>query len=242
MSSVSPIRALIAYYWNAWYFLAAVLGAVASLLLGSWISGAANGTPITGGYGFFFTGTQPLICLALLFACDDRVSKAHYGGLPRHVYFAWKPCSLRAAFRALILISMNLLSILCFDAIMILTGAEIHPHLVTVLCLIVLQSLSASLIYSIIEIVTDPKIAGVVSGILLYGWIILPGDLPDYATPYVASALRAVGLNLNGTVMSPAEAASRSPIGPVMIIVPIAVLVAAYALLSWVRCKGEEKE
>ena len=55
MSAVSPVRALVAYYWNVWYFLAAVFGAVASLLLGSWISGAANGTPIAGGYSFFFT-------------------------------------------------------------------------------------------------------------------------------------------------------------------------------------------
>lgn len=69
MSAVSPVRALVAYYWNVWYFLAAVFGAVASLLLGSWISGAANGTPIAGGYSFFFTGTQPVICLALLFVC-----------------------------------------------------------------------------------------------------------------------------------------------------------------------------
>lgn len=83
MSAVSPVRALVAYYWNVWYFLAAVFGAVASLLLGSWISGAANGNPIAGGYCFFFTGTQPVICLALLFECDARVAKAHYGGLPR---------------------------------------------------------------------------------------------------------------------------------------------------------------
>ena len=50
MNAVSPVRALVAYYWNTWYFLAAVFGAVSSLLLGAWISSAANGTPITGGY------------------------------------------------------------------------------------------------------------------------------------------------------------------------------------------------
>ncbi|PWG66913.1 hypothetical protein [Bifidobacterium callitrichidarum] len=242
MSAVSPVRALVAYYWNVWYFLAAVFGAVSSLLLGSWISSAANGTPITGGYSFFFTGTQPLICLVLLFACDARVSKAHYGGLPRHVYCAWKPCSLRTIFRALILAAVNLLSVLCFDVIMILTGARMHPHLAAVLCFVVLQSLATSLIYSIIEIIANPKIAGVISGVLCYVWVLLPGDLPDYATPYVATALQAVGLNLNGTMMSPAEAASRSPIGLVMVVVPIVVLLVAYVLLSWFRCKGAEKK
>ena len=53
MNAVSPVRALVAYYWNTWYFLAAVFGAVSSLLLGAWISSAANGTPITGGYLYF---------------------------------------------------------------------------------------------------------------------------------------------------------------------------------------------
>ncbi|KFI97428.1 hypothetical protein [Bifidobacterium stellenboschense] len=242
MSAISPIRALAAYYWNVWYSLAAVFGAVSSLLLGAWISGAANGTPITGGYCIYFTGTQPLICLTLLFAYDDRVAKAHYGGLPRHVYCAWTPCSLRAMFRALILTAVNLLSVLCFDAIMILTGTGMHPHLATVLCFVVLQSLAISLIYSIIEIITDPKIAGIVSGVLCYVWVLLPGDLPDYATLYVANALRTVGLNLNGTVMSPAETASRSPIGPVMVVVPIVALMVAYVLLSWFRCKGADKK
>ena len=208
MNAVSPVRALVAYYWNTWYFLAAVFGAVSSLLLGAWISSAANGTPITGGYCVYFTATQPLICLSLLFACDARVAKAHYGGLPRHVYSAWTPCSLRAVFRALILTSVNLIGVLCFDAIMVLTGTGIHPHLAAVLCFVVLQSLATSLIYSIVEIAADPRTAGIVSAILCYAWILLPGDLPDYATPYVANALRTVGLNLNGTVMSPAEAAS----------------------------------
>ena len=134
MNAVSPVRALVAYYWNTWYFLAAVFGAVSSLLLGAWISSAANGTPITGGYCVYFTATQPLICLSLLFACDARVAKAHYGGLPRHVYSAWTPCSLRAVFRALILTSVNLIGVLCFDAIMVLTGTGIHPHLAAVLC------------------------------------------------------------------------------------------------------------
>ena len=152
MNAVSPVRALVAYYWNTWYFLAAVFGAVSSLLLGAWISSAANGTPITGGYCVYFTATQPLICLSLLFACDARVAKAHYGGLPRHVYSAWTPCSLRAVFRALILTSVNLIGVLCFDAIMVLTGTGIHPHLAAVLCFVVLQSLATSLIYSIVEI------------------------------------------------------------------------------------------
>lgn len=242
MSAVSPVRALVMYYWSAWYFLAAVLGSVASLLMGAWISSEANGTPITGGYSFLFTGTQPLICLALLFMCDDRVSKAHYGGLPHQVYFAWTPCSLRTVFRALVLIAVNLLSVLGFDAIMILTGAEMHPHLAVVLCFVVLQSLLIALVYSIIEIAVNPAAAGVVSGILFYVWILLPGDLPEYAAPYVANALRAVGLNLNGTMMSPAEAASPPPAGPVVVVVPIVVLLAAYALLSWFRCKGAGKK
>ena len=241
MNAVSPVRALAMYYWSAWYFLAAMLGSVSSLLMGSWISGEANGTPITGGYSFFFTGTQPLICLALLFMCDARVAKAHYGGLPPRMYFAWKPCSLRTVFRALVLIAVNLLGVLGFDAIMILTGAAMHPHLATVLCFVVLQSLLIALVYSIIEIAANPTAAGVVSGILFYVWILLPGDLPDYATPYVANALRLVGLNLNGTVMSPAEAVSRPPVGPVMVVVPIVALLAAHVLLSWFHCKGAKK-
>ena len=64
MPITSAIRALLTYYWNIWYFLAAILGSMASLFLGAWISSEANGTPITGGYSFFFTGTQPLISLA----------------------------------------------------------------------------------------------------------------------------------------------------------------------------------
>ncbi|PLS26440.1 hypothetical protein [Bifidobacterium parmae] len=242
MSAVSPVRALVACYWNAWYCLAAAFGAVSSLLLGSWISSAANGTPITGGYCIYFTGTQPLICLTLLFACDDRTAKAHCGGLPRRVYSAWTPRSLRTVFRVLLLTSVNLLSVLCFDAIMLLTGVEMHPHLAAVLCFVALQSLSVSLIYSIIEIVADPKIAGIVSGVLCYVWVMLPGDLPDYATPYVANALRAVGLNLNGTVMSPAELASRPLIGPVMTGVPIVVLLVVYVLLSWLHCEGADRK
>lgn len=79
MRITSAIRALLTYYWNIWYFLAAILGSMASLFLGAWISSEANGTPITGGYSFFFTGTQPLISLALLFILDARVSKVHYG-------------------------------------------------------------------------------------------------------------------------------------------------------------------
>ncbi|TPF95952.1 hypothetical protein [Bifidobacterium sp. UTBIF-78] len=241
MSAISPVRALIAYYWSAWYFLAAVLGSVASLLMGSWISSAANGTPIAGGYSFFFTGTQPLICLALLYACDARITKAHYGGLPRQVYFAWTPCSLRTVFRALVLIAVNLLSVLGFDAIMILTGAAMHPHLAVVLCFVVLQSLLIALVYSIIEIAVNPAAAGIVSGILFYVWILLPGDLPDYAAPYVANALRAVGLNLNGTMAAPGATGSRSPGDPVML-VPIVALIVVYVLLSRFRCKGAERK
>ena len=80
MPITSAIRALLTYYWNIWYFLAAILGSMASLFLGAWISSEASGTPITGGYSFFFTGTQPLISLALLFILDARVSEVHYGG------------------------------------------------------------------------------------------------------------------------------------------------------------------
>ena len=241
MSAVSPVRALVMYDWSAWYFLAAVLGSVASLLMGSWISNEANGTPITGGYSFLFTGTQPLICLALLYACDARVAKAHYGGLPRQVYFAWSPCSLRTVFRALVLIAVDLLSVLGFDAFMILTGAAMHPHLAAVLCFVVLQSLLIALVYSIIEIAVNPAAAGIVSGILFYVWILLPGDLPDYAAPYVANALRVVGLNLNGTMAAPGATGSRSPGDPVML-VPIVALIVVYVLLSRFRCKGAERK
>ncbi|KAA8830728.1 hypothetical protein [Bifidobacterium tissieri] len=241
MNAVSPVRALAMYYWSAWYFLAAMLGSVSSLLMGSWISGEANGTPITGGYSFFFTGTQPLICLVLLYACDVRVSKAHYGGLPRHVYFAWKPCSLRTVFRALVLIAVNLLSVLGFDAIMILTGTEMHPHLVTVLCFVVLQSLLIALVYSINEITVNPTIAGIISGILCYVWIPLPGGLSDYAAPYVANALRVVGLNLNGTMAPQAATISRSP-GDPMMLAPIVALTVVYVLLNRFLCKGVERK
>lgn len=230
MSAASPIRALVTYYWNVWYFLAAMFGALSSLFLGSWISSEANGTPITGGYSFFFTGTQPLISLALLFACDARVSKVHYGGLPRQLYFAWKPCSLRAVFRAIILVALNVFSVLCFDAIMILMGVEMHPKLVTVLFFVVLQSVSISLIYSLTEIVINSAAAGVVSGILLYLWIILPGDVSDNATPYVANALRVVGLKLNGTAISLTYADGQSAIGLVTIL-PIVILFGAYVCL-----------
>lgn len=241
MNAVSPVRALVMYYWSAWYFLAAVLGSIASLLMGSWISSEANGTPITGGYSFLFTGTQPLICLALLYACDARVAKAHYGGLPRQVYFAWRPCSLRTVFRVLVLIVVNLLGVLGFDVIMILTGAAMHPHLAVVLCFVVLQSLLIALAYSIIEIAVNPTAAGIVSGVFFYVWILLPGDLPDYAAPYVANALRAVGLNLNGTMAPPAATISRLPGDPVML-VPIVALVVVYVLLSRFRCKGVERK
>lgn len=124
----------------------------------------------------------------------------------------------------------------------VLTGTGIHPHLAAVLCFVVLQSLATSLIYSIVEIAADPRTAGIVSAILCYAWILLPGDLPDYATPYVANALRTVGLNLNGTVMSPAEAASRASVGPVMVVVPIVVLLVAYMLLSRFRREGVERK
>ena len=140
------------------------------------------------------------------------VAKAHYGGLPRHVYSAWTPCSLRAVFRALILTSVNLIGVLCFDAIMVLTGTGIHPHLAAVLCFVVLQSLADLPELLDRRIRRHPRTAGIVSAILCYAWILLPGDLPDYATPYVANALRTVGLNLNGTVMSPAEAAGESSV------------------------------
>ena len=49
MPITSAIRALLTYYWNIWYFLAAILGSMASLFLGAWISSEASGTPITGG-------------------------------------------------------------------------------------------------------------------------------------------------------------------------------------------------
>ena len=112
MPITSAIRALLTYYWNIWYFLAAILGSMASLFLGAWISSEASGTPITGGYSFFFTGTQPLISLALLFILDARVSEVHYGGLPRQVYIAWLPSVLRTICRTLLIILVNLLSVL----------------------------------------------------------------------------------------------------------------------------------
>ena len=157
------------------------------------------------------------------------------------MYFAWTPCSLRTVFRALVLIAVNLLSVLCFDAIMILTGAAMHPHLGVVLCYVVLQSLLIALVYSIIEIAVNPAATGIVSGVLFYVWILLPGDLPDYATPYVANALRAVGLNLNGTMAAPGATGSRSPGDPVML-VPIVALIVVYVLLSRFRCKGAERK
>ena len=52
---------------------------------------------------------------------------------------------------------------------------------------------------------------------------------PTSRTPYGPS-----DLTWNGTVMSPAEAASRASVGPVMVVVPIVVLLVAYMLLSQV--------
>ena len=58
MPITSAIRALLTYYWNIWYFLAAILGSMASLFLGAWISSEANGTPITGGYSYWNAATD----------------------------------------------------------------------------------------------------------------------------------------------------------------------------------------
>jgi hypothetical protein len=42
--------------------------------------------------------------------------------------------------------------------------------------------------------------------------------------------------------MSPAEAASRASVGPVMVVVPIVVLLVAYVLLSRFRREGVERK
>ena len=139
MPITSAIRALLTYYWNIWYFLAAILGSMASLFLGAWISSEASGTPIIGGYSFFFTGTQPLISLALLFILDARVSEVHYGGLPRQVYIAWLPSVLRTICRTLLIILVNLLSVLLFDLTMVLSGSKMHSGLATLLCFLTFQ-------------------------------------------------------------------------------------------------------
>lgn len=151
MPITSAIRALLTYYWNIWYFLAAILGSMASLFLGAWISSEASGTPITGGYSFFFTGTQPLISLALLFILDARVSEVHYGGLPRQVYIAWLPSVLRTICRTLLIILVNLLSVLLFDLTMVLSGSKMHSGLATLLCFLTFQSILIALIYSTLE-------------------------------------------------------------------------------------------
>lgn len=176
MRITSAIRALLTYYWNIWYFLAAILGSMASLFLGAWISSEASGTPITGGYSFFFTGTQPLISLALLFILDARVSKVHYGGLPQQVYIAWLPSVLRTICRTLSIVLVNLLSVLLFDLTMVLSGSKMHSGLATLLCFLTFQSILIALIYSTLESLSKPPTAAVISGVLLYFWIVLPGN------------------------------------------------------------------
>ena len=237
MPITSAIRALLTYYWNIWYFLAAILGSMASLFLGAWISSEASGTPITGGYSFFFTGTQPLISLALLFILDTRVSKVHYGGLPRQVYIAWLPSVLRTICRTLLIILVNLLSVLLFDLTMVLSGSKMHSGLATLLCFLTFQSILIALIYSTLESLSRPPAAAVISGVLLYFWIVLPGNLADNATPYISNALHSVGLNLNGTAISFVDIQEQSNFD-FSALIPVLILIIIYLLVARFRSKG----
>lgn len=237
MRITSAIRALLTYYWNIWYFLAAILGSMASLFLGAWISSEASGTPITGGYSFFFTGTQPLISLALLFILDARVSKVHYGGLPQQVYLAWLPSVLRTICRTLSIVLVNLLSVLLFDLTMVLSGSKMHSGLATLLCFLTFQSILIALIYSTLESLSKPPTAAVISGVLLYFWIVLPGNLADNATPYISNALHSVGLNLNGTAISFVDIQEQSNFG-FSALIPVPILIITYVLVARFRSKG----
>ena len=237
MPITSAIRALLTYYWNIWYFLAAILGSMASLFLGAWISSEANGTPITGGYSFFFTGTQPLISLALLYILDARVSEVHYGGLPREIYIAWLPSILRTICRTLLIILVNLLSVLLFDLTMVLSGSKMHSGLATLLCFLTLQSILIALIYSTLESLSRPPAAAVISGVLLYFWIVLPRNLADNATPYISNAVHLVGLNLNGTTNSFVDIQEQSNLG-FSALIPIAILIIIYVLVTRFRSEG----
>ena len=234
MPITSAIRALLTYYWNIWYFLAAILGSMASLFLGAWISSEASGTPITGGYSFFFTGTQPLISLALLFILDSEV---HYGGLPRQVYIAWLPSVLRTICRTLLIILVNLLSVLLFDLTMVLSGSKMHSGLATLLCFLTFQSILIALIYSTLESLSRPPAAAVISGVLLYFWIVLPRNLADNATPYISNAVHLVGLNLNGTTNSFIDIQEQSNFG-FSALIPIAILIIIYVLVTRFRSEG----
>ena len=236
MPITSAIRALLTYYWNIWYFLAAILGSMASLFLGAWISSEASGTPITGGYSFF-SGTQPLISLALLFILDARVSEVHYGGLPRQVYIAWLPSVLRTICRTLLIILVNLLSVLLFDLTMVLSGSKMHSGLATLLCFLTLQSILIALIYSTLESLSRPPAAAVISGVLLYFWIVLPRNLADNATPYISNAVHLVGLNLNGTTNSFVDIQEQSNLG-FSALIPIAILIIIYVLVTRFRSEG----
>ena len=237
MPITSAIRALLTYYWSIWYFLAAILGSMASLFLGAWISSEASGTPITGGYSFFFTGTQPLISLALLFILDARVSEVHYGGLPRQVYIAWLPSVLRTICRTLLIILVNLLSVLLFDLTMVLSGSKMHSGLATLLCFLTFQSILIALISSTLESLSRPPAAAVISGVLLYFWIVLPRNLADNATPYISNAVHLVGLNLNGTAISFVDIQEQSNFG-FSALIPVAILIIIYVLVARFRSKG----
>ena len=105
--------------------------------------------------------------------------------MPRQVYIAWLPSVLRTICRTLLIILVNLLSVLLFDLTMVLSGSKMHSGLATLLCFLTFQSILIALIYSTLESLSRPPAAAVISGVLLYFWIVLPGNLADNATPYI---------------------------------------------------------
>ncbi len=72
---ITSASGLLTYHWNIWYFLAAILGSMASLFLGAWIW-ARQASPTNRGYSFFFE----FPCIPFLYLMLG--SEVHYGVYP----------------------------------------------------------------------------------------------------------------------------------------------------------------
>ena len=94
-----------------------------------------------------------------------------------------------------------------------------------------------ALIYSTLESLSRPPAAAVISGVLLYFWIVLPRNLADNATPYISNAVHLVGLNLNGTAISFVDIQEQSNFG-FSALIPVAILIIIYVLVARFRSKG----
>ena len=135
------------------------------------------------------------------------------------------------------MVLVNMLSVLLFDLTMVLSGSKMHSGLATLLCFLTFQSILIALIYSTLESFSRPPAAAVISGVLLYFWIVLPGNLADNATPYISHALHSVGLNLNGTEISIVDIHEQSNFG-FSALIPLPILIIIYVLVARFRSKG----